>query len=235
MGTTEHDFDRDMSIAECELIEEYLEGTLSKEERELFESHYLSSDEHKDLVHQVALLKKYSSGPAQVYISREIRVPIGPRSQYGPLAAAATIIIVGLLGLLSWRMFQSDTRPPLAQKYFELNAGDLGDLSLYPSLVLIPEARMVGQREPRFRADGPGTSILFRMPLEAPTSDSFEALIAIDGKSALRIGGLKVYQEEARTEVRLLIPRELLMPGQATIFLTPASGGAAIPYPFVTE
>src|SRR5215203_5458377 len=105
MNISEEDFEQDIAIAENELIEDYLEGALPAEERELFEKHYLSSDEHRDLVNELALLKRYSSGPAELYLTGEVRAPAEGLSQYRQLAAAAAIVLVGVLGLLSWRMF----------------------------------------------------------------------------------------------------------------------------------
>ena len=233
MSISEHDFERDISIAENELIEEYLEGTLSNEEKELFESHYLSSDDHRDLVNELALLKKYSSGPARAYLTRELPVQSGGLSDYRPLAAAAVIVVIGMLGLLSWTMFNVEPLPPLEQKYVELNSGDLSDLSQYPSMVLVRDAEIQPAREPRFKTNGPGTSFLFRMPVG--DASFYDAAVAIDGREAFKIAGLKAYQTDGTSEVRLLLPREMITIGRVAITLNPKGGGTAAIFPFIAE
>lgn len=235
MSISEHDFDRDIAIAENELIEEYLEGTLSNDEKELFESHFLSSGEHRDLVHELALLKKYSSGPAQAYLTGEMPVVNEGLSQYRPLAAAAVIVVLGLLGLLSWTMLSVEPLPPLEQKYADLNSGDLSDLSQYPSMVLVRDSEIQHTREPRFRTQGPGTSFLFRMPVGGTDAGGYDAAVAIRGRERFNVEGLRTYQGDGTLEVRLLLPREMLSAGRVTITLTPKGGGAATVYPFIAE
>ena len=234
MRINDEEFEQDIAIAESELIEEYLEGTLSGEDKQLFERHFLSSSEHRDLVNELSLLKRYSSGPAEAYLTGELRVPAEGLAQYRPLAAAATIVIVGLLGLLSWRMFQVEPRPPLEQKYVQLNAGDLSDLSHYPSMVLLREADVRPAREPKFRTDGPGTSFLFRLPVER-AADAYEVSVSENGGDLFRMGGLTVYRGDNGDEVRLLLPRGMITPGRVSITLFPTGGGDALIYPFIAE
>ena len=235
MSNSEHDFERDISIAENELIEDYLEGALSDDEKDLFESNFLSSVEHRDLVSEVSMLKKYSSGPAKAYLTGEYRPPNEGLAQYRPLAAAAAIVVLGVLGLLSWRMFQPDVRPPLEQQYVDLNAGDLGDLSLYPSVVLAKDSDIRPAHEARFKTAGPGTSIMFRMPVSGSAAGLFDASATMNGKEAFKIERLKIYRDGDTSEVRLLLPREILEPGHASITLTPHGGGEATIYPFIAE
>ena len=235
MSISEHDFERDIEVAENELIEEYLEGTLSNEDKELFESHFLSSGEHRDLVHELALLKRYSSGPAQAYLTGEMPVFNEGLSQYRPLAAAAVVVVLGFLGLLSWMMFSVEQLPPLEQKYVELNGGDLSDLSQYPSMVLVRESEIQPAREPKFKKDGPGTSFLFRMPVGQADQSGYDAAVSIDGHEAFKMSGVHSYQADGTSEVRLLLPREIIKTGQVAIILTPKEGQAAAVYPFIVE
>ena len=235
MSISEHDFDRDIEAAENELIEEYLEGSLSDADKELFESHYLSSGEHRDLVHELALLKRYSSGPAQAYLTGEMPVINEGLSQYRPLAAAAVVVVLGLLGLLSWTMLSVEQLPPLEQKYVELNAGDLGDLSQYPSMVLVRDSEIQPAREPKFMKDGPGTSFLFRLPVSAADGGDYNAAVSIDGHEAFKVSGLHSYQVDGRSEVRLLLPREIISTGRVVVTLTSNSGQTVAVYPFIAE
>jgi hypothetical protein len=235
MSISDHDFDRDIEAAENELIEEYLEGTLSKEHKELFESHYLSSGEHRDLVHELALLKRYSSGPAQVYLTGEMPVINEGLSQYRPLAAAAVVVVLGFLGLLSWMMFSVEQLPPLEQKYVELNSGNLGDLSQYPSMVLVRESEIQPAHEPKFATNGPGTSFLFRLPVNAADENGYDAAVSINGGEAFKIRGLHSYKSDGTSEVRLLLPREIIATGRVVVTLTSKGRGESAVFPFIAE
>lgn len=231
MRISEEEFERDIAIAENELIEEYLEGTLPQEERELFESHYLSSDKHRDLVSELALLKRYSSGPAEAYLTGEMRAVQALPSRYRHLTVATAIVLVGILGSLSWWMFQTEQRPAIEQEYIRLNAGDLGDLSRYPSMVLAPVGQIRQAQEPRFKTDGPGTGFLFRMPVNG--DGTYNATLSVNGREAFAVTGSKVYSADGSGEVRLLVPRGAITKGQAEIVLT--GGGGALVYPFMAE
>ena len=62
----EASFAESLTQAENELIEDYLEGSLSAAERELFENQYLLSDERRERVQEIALLKKYATRSAEI-------------------------------------------------------------------------------------------------------------------------------------------------------------------------
>lgn len=50
-----------LHFVESELVEDYLEGSLSAYESGLFRSKYLVTDERKDLLNEIRLLKRVSS------------------------------------------------------------------------------------------------------------------------------------------------------------------------------
>jgi len=227
----EEQFEEDIAIAESELIEEYREGTRPEEERELFESHYLSSDQHRDLVNELALLKRYSSGPAEAYLTGEIRAVRALPPRYGHHTLAAAVLLVGILGSLAWWMFQGEQRTAIEQEFAERNAGDLGDLSLYPSMVLAPAEQIRQAQQPKFRTDGPGTAFLFRMPVNG--EGPFNAALTVNGREAYAVTGSKVYSADGVSEVRLLVPRGAVTKGDAEIVLK--GGEGPLVYPFTAE
>jgi hypothetical protein len=145
------------------------------------------------------------------------------------------VVVLGFLGLLSWTMFSVEPRPPLEQKYVELNSGDLSDLSQYPSMVLVREPEIQTAREPRFKTDGPGTSFLFRLPVSPSDESGYDAAVSIDGQEAFKVSGLRTYQADGTSEVRLLLPREIIKTGHVAVALTPKGGEAAVVYPFIAE
>ena len=226
---------RDIQIAENELIEEYLDGDLTEDEKQLFEDHFLSSDEHRDLVKEVALLKRYSSGPATAYLTGEIIAAARVGPQLKPLMAAATVVVIGWAGLIAWKLFQPETASTMTGQYVELNAADLSDLSRYSSMSLVPEDQVRPSQQPRFWTDGPGTSFLFRLPLASSVGDKYDVSVSVNGRDVFKMSGASVYRDGDTAEIRVLLPRPLLPPGQAQITVAPSTGGPSASYPLLTE
>jgi hypothetical protein len=46
---------------------------------------------------------------------------------------------------------------------------------------------------------------------------------------------LRAYQADGTSEVRLLLPREIIKTGRVAVTLTPKGGEASIVYPFIAE
>jgi len=59
---------------ESELVEDYLEGSLSDEDVHRFATNYLVTDERRELLNEVRLLKRFSSG-AVAFDARELEGP----------------------------------------------------------------------------------------------------------------------------------------------------------------
>ncbi|MER3431403.1 MAG: hypothetical protein C4324_10240 [Blastocatellia bacterium] len=89
---------------EGELIEDYLEGALPEAERLAFESHFLDSDERREQVAEISMLKRVASGEHQTAID----IQSGPdkgRSVRLWLYVAVVAIALALVLLAGWRFF----------------------------------------------------------------------------------------------------------------------------------
>lgn len=91
-------------FVESELVEDYLEGSLSDEESELFRTNYLVTDERRDLLNEVRLLKRFSSGSIEFDAERferehaaEERLPGRPIVTIGILALAGVLLLAFLV------------------------------------------------------------------------------------------------------------------------------------------
>jgi hypothetical protein len=101
---TEKDFYDELTIAEDELIDQYLDGELTDVEREQFERYFLSSDERKQKVRFGSALLKTAAGndsPVPVHLFQ-------PRAIL-PYAVLALLLIVGVGSWVIWSS-QSNVR-----------------------------------------------------------------------------------------------------------------------------
>lgn len=230
-------FAGEISLAEGELIEDYLEGSLTERERELFEKHYLVNEERRDLVNEVALLKRYSSGSIPVY-------NLDPKPKWtdrffglrpwATMSAAAMVLLIALAG---WQLFLAPSGSSLERQYAELNRADLIDIGRYPSMQVSPGAFRNSGTETRFKIEGPGESFMFRLPLlfTPEQGTEFHAVLNVAGKQAFTVESARMYKTGNTNEVRVVFPRSVFVKGQCQISLTPKTGGAPIVYSFNAE
>ena len=88
---------------ESELVEDYLEGSLSDEDVHRFATNYLVTDERRELLNEVRLLKRFSSG-AVAFDARELEgLSVGEDTKPGirgvliVAGVAAGVIFLALL------------------------------------------------------------------------------------------------------------------------------------------
>lgn len=102
---------------ESELIEDYIEGTLPEKERQAFESHFLDSEERREQVKEISMLKRLASGEHRAF---NIESPESKKS--GKLRfwlyLAVIVVTLALVIFAGWRLFgpaaflgRSDFRP----------------------------------------------------------------------------------------------------------------------------
>lgn len=95
----------ELSLVEEELIDQYVAGSLSKKEQELFETNFLVTTERQKNLRFGVLLNRYlasqkaSASPAKDRPAPARRfLPVGPSA----LAFAAAVVVVLAVGLLTW-------------------------------------------------------------------------------------------------------------------------------------
>lgn len=217
----EASFAESLTQAENELIEDYLEGSLSAAERELFENQYLVSDERRERVQEIALLKKYATRSAEIAASTD-------RTDEGVPWWRKLKILVPAFGLvvlfLIVGLFLIGRGPDGSVEYAQLNKQDLRDPAV------IGDSQIVHITSGTFRSGTPGAvtvvsgtsaSVLFRLPLtfSVDAGTTYSALIERANSRVFSVGDARVYTDGSSTEVRLLVPREVLTAGNYQIRL----------------
>lgn len=232
-------FAADMSLAESELIEEYLEGGLTEAERELFELNYLVNDERRELVNEVALLKKYSGGSNKVSEPLPIRTWLDTVFGWRPNPLVFGPVVILILVLLGWQFLLNSDSNELETRYAEINREDVSDLSRFSQMELYPGTfRNGGNGGPVFKIGSSGESVVFRMPLTFTPSEGtqYGAVLTINGKQVFNVEKIQTLVVGSSQEARVVLPRSVFEKGQCQIILTPKIGGhSPIIYTFMAE
>src|SRR5882672_4863746 len=110
---TEDDLFEELEIAEDELVDEYLAGTLSGKDRGKFADHFLATPEGKQSRRFAEALERYKRDQKKQVIEPDppsllsrlrsafVRVSLSP----SPLAMAAIVLVIAALGFAVWRGF----------------------------------------------------------------------------------------------------------------------------------
>ena len=95
-----------LHFVESELVEDYLEGTLTSSESDLFNRNYLVNDERKELLNEIRMLKRFSSDAhefdASIFDGLDDKAPEPARSSVWPALIVAAIVIILLIA--AWRL-----------------------------------------------------------------------------------------------------------------------------------
>ena len=118
---SDDDFAAEVEIAEDELIDEYINQELSRQEREHFEQNFLITPERHSKLISAQAFKRYldripAPSPKKRSLFEVLRDWLLPPSRgslgflSSPISAALTVLIIAGLGLFTWRQFfyQSD-------------------------------------------------------------------------------------------------------------------------------
>ena len=228
-------FADEMNQAEINLIEDYLEGGLSAGEHALFEQQYLISDERRERVHEIALLKKYAAR------SGEMAAVVEPVAETIPWYRNIKIL-VPVFGLVILAVVAS---------VFFMGGGDIGGVD-YAQLnrqdlrdtAVVGNAQIVQVNPGTYRSGTPGSvavvagnssAVLFRLPLNFSVAEYtvYDASIERDGRKVFGVEPVRLYAEGGATEARMLAPREILSAGTYQIKLVRRdSDNAPVVYTF---
>lgn len=244
---SDESFAAEMSLAEHELSEDYLEGMLSSEEKAQFESNFLVTAERRAMMREISLLKEFAKKKSRaVKLDEPLAKPsagvVGFLALYfRPLmAGAAVLIAVFALGLV-WNAYFRDTRSPLEREYADLNKRDLNDLvqlENYSTINLSSATFRDTASTPKQSADRLTETVLFRLALPANTVEGslYIAKIRRVGTPEFAIDNVRAYRNAHGHEIRMLVPKAVLQKGQYQISLEAKNDGAALtPYAFTVE
>ncbi len=239
-------FAEELLLAEHELIEDHLEGTLSGDEAALFASNFLTSPERRVLLREVSLLKDFVKKKPVLAERVEPLADASARRMgfldyyFRPLLAAAAILIAVLAISLVWNAYFRETRSPLELEYAELNKRDLGDLTklgdYYPINLSTANFRD-GEADPKQNAHKLTDTVLFRLALPANTVDNavFKATVRRNRTPDFTLNDVRAYRNPSGHELRLLVPKAVLQKGEYQMMLESRTDGSAATYAFVVE
>ncbi|HKP80763.1 MAG TPA: CHAT domain-containing protein [Pyrinomonadaceae bacterium] len=107
-------FSAELDIAEDDLIDEYLAEELSRDERLKFEQDFLTTPERHSKLISAQAFKRYldripAPSPQELSIFERLRKwllpPLQGLSQLQPVSVALILLVIGVLGLIGWRLF----------------------------------------------------------------------------------------------------------------------------------
>lgn len=243
---TDEQFGNEISAAEEELIEDFLEGALTPVESRLFNSHFLTSDVRKAQLREISLLKSY----VKDLDLRERRTDPVVDSRGGfidslkaymrPLLLGSAGLAILLIGGLIWSGYFRGPGSALEKEYSDLNKADLSnlsELSRYSTVNLSSGSFRNGDSLSRQTADRLTDTVLFRLALPSKFTEgsTIKAKISRGPVAVFTIESSRVYGSTVGQEVRLLVPKSILQKGQYQISVDDNSGAEVGTFAFVIE
>lgn len=223
-------FEEELSLAENDLMEDFLEDTLSADEKELFYLNFLTSSKRKAQLREVASFKEFSKKEFEgLRRSDRLRTKaVRPYRKFAiglrPFLAFGVFLVLLISVTLVWRNYFRQTISPLATEYAELNGQDLSDLTKTANYYVVNLSAGTF-RDPgaasKHESDKLTEKVLFRLALpgEAPVNAEFKTKIMQNGSVVLSLDGVRAYRNRAGAEVRLLVPKLALTKGSYLISL----------------
>jgi len=231
-----------MIQAEDELMDDYLDEMLSEAENKLFFRTFLVTAERKQRLSALAALKEYAKTRATSEIN-EVRsegvfdrlrkiISLNLRAAILLGTGAAVLILVGITWLIL-KEGQSEERSPIEDEYSVINKGDLSDLTRFSDrsvIALSPSTFRDSEQENRIDTKLLTDRAFFRLPLLSPVDNKMlaNARVLRQGKMILSLKELPIYENTAGKEIRLILPKTLLVPGGYQIMIEDAQTGSSI-------
>ena len=243
------DFETDLRIAEDTLIEDYLEGLLSEQDKRSFENSFLVSESRRRQVETIFRLKQHAkkldshqgglgfeseSGPsvfdrlAQIFAGSPVK------------AATALIGLIVLIGI-AWFLILSPASELNSNElaYAELNSTtDFADLSQFaePKLVLYGGSSRGSSTRNSLPVGGLGERVLFNLSLPAKSGDDsvYTVELVKNSETLFTQREIRVHRNSVYGELRFFLPSKPLEEGTYQIKVTDnANLGSRFVYSFV--
>ncbi len=241
---TDENLCEDISLAESNLIEDFLEGALSADEERLFRSNFMTSDARREQLREIDLIKKVARSQAAQKKQSEVQIapPAGffdlVKTYLRPLALGAAVVALLVVGLF-WFGYLGGSSSALEKQYAELNKKDLGnpsDLTVYSNISLVPGNFRGSDSAVKQNEDKLTDTVLFRLTLPSKVDGStYKARVLRGSSTVFTLEAAKVYQNSGGQDVRVLLPKSILQKGQYQIKLESQSGAEAGTFAFVIE
>src|SRR5215468_7288831 len=240
---------------EDELLEEYLDGTLTSEETQLFQNNFLVLDERRVHLKHIQLLRRHAG---EIRSKTDLEDEKGAhkeslveklnrflRVNLRPTAAGFAIVLLVLASLLGWRLFfyqnPAAERARVKREFTELNKSDLSDLSRFQGLSIESLHRGLYRDSSDVKSlvvKELTDQVVFQLPLpsEIDPESSFTADLVREETVIFSLSQLRSYDISGGKELRVILPSELLNKGDYEIRVKPENfPGLTINYPFTAR
>ena len=217
--------------AESELMEDYLDETLSPPDVESFRTNFLISSERKAQLRQISLMRNYARNAATEGVSEKV-CDKEPESFFEKLKnffslnlrPAIAVLALVIIGLFAGTIFYytANEQTALEKEFAGINQKDLSDPAEFKNLLtvnLMTGAFRDSSGLSKLSEDKLGERVLFRLalPFEVNTVDNFKSELVRDQKIVFTQNKLRVYNNPNGQELRLFLPALVLKKGEYQI------------------
>lgn len=225
-------FEEQLLFAENELIEDYLEGYLTKDQQHKFRREFLVTSERRTSLDEIARLKQYASvrNTADAVTQRPASGVVAIFADWIlarriMVAGAAVLLVVAVTAVLIWRDVDRATPRVLSDQeieYARLNKEPVGDTLAGVTLSEGVFRESGNERSIQAQALPERVALRLVLPPERGAQTSFEAELFKGGSSMFYLPEVQANPADV-SSVRVLLPKGLFSPGAYELRLTPKS------------
>lgn len=217
-----NELENDLHFAEQDLIEDYLENSLTQEEKSLFINNFLISEERRQSLSEIAHLKALAQNsviqdePASESFFNQLKMFLGANLR--PLTFGFGILLVGVLIFTLIKNTGTTELTLLEKQTQELNRNKLDNLEDFQNLTKISlfsgTFRSTGNSDV-LPVNNLTDKTLFRLALPPEISDAESVKIKIFGNQneVINITNASLYSNQNGKEIRFLLPSEFIKKG----------------------
>lgn len=234
-------FEEELYLAENNLMEDYLENSLSPPEVKLFQENFLSCKERQSELENLALLRNYAQKKRlQEFSDEKIKGSSGfffrklsdffARNLH-PIAAVLAVAM--LLGMIGFYFFNSGKN-----EIARLNQVDLSNVAEYQNLTNL-NLNSISLRDAvgsnKLSANNLTDPVLLRLDLPVE-GNAFDVSVKQGEREIARLDRISPYRNQSGRELRLLLPASLLMKGEYRIEAAPEnSNESSVVFTFAVQ
>lgn len=224
-----------LALAEDDLIEDYIDETLTPGERELFQKNFLTSSRRREQFDFLKRLKSEAAKSAPRMAAAAEKTPsllekLAKMFRPGLPQIAVFASLAVVFALFAWWLVGSRALSGFDNEIAALNKTDLSDLSVYQNastLTLTTDTLRSAGAGKNLPKDLLSENVLLRLALrDDPASVPLLEIYRSETR-VLALEDVRVYRNPAGSEIRLLVPASVLEKGVYRVELA-GGGGTAI-------
>lgn len=227
------DFNEQMSLAEEDLIEDFLDNELTAEEKDLFYRNFLTTTERIERLKETAKLRSYAKN--QLKAGKNVETKKNSANFLESVRAflslnlrpIAAVLIVLVIGALIWRVafYQSNNLSELEKTYVALNQKDLNSAPEANNLTtknLIAGTFRDTSAGSNLKTDSMTEKVLFRLalPVETTKESALDLELKRNDQLVFRQTDLRIYRNQNGQEIKVIFPKSVLIKGNYQIKLS---------------